>query len=179
MAESNNPFLSSAIDTLKTHKGLADRAIAQVSNARLHESLDDDTNSIVVIMKHIAGNLRSRWTDFLTSDGEKEWRNRDREFVDDFESRDELYEFWESGWTCVFDALESLTDHDLQKVIFIRGVEHTVPLAISRSVGHTCYHVGQILLLARHHVGNHWTTLTIPKGEGESERYNRENWGPS
>lgn len=178
MTNSENQFLLSAIDTLRTHKNLADRAIVQVANSKMHEPIDDATNSIVIIMKHVAGNLRSRWTEFLTSDGEKDWRNRDSEFVDDFQTRDELMEYWESGWACVFKTIEALTEDDLRKVVFIRGVEHSVPLAISRSVGHTCYHVGQIVLLARHHAGNDWTTLTIPKGEGESEQYNRENWGP-
>lgn len=168
-------LLDAAIQTLQSHKGWADRAIAQLPDAKLHEPLDENTNSIVVIMKHVAGNLLSRWTDFLTADGEKPWRNRDDEFVDDFTDRAALLAYWEKGWACLFDSLGQLQSEDLAKTVFIRGEPHTVVLALQRSLGHTCYHVGQIIQLARHHAGDNWTTLTIARGQ--SEQFNREHWG--
>lgn len=169
-------FVSASIQAFRANRELAQRAIDQVSDEKLHLAIDENTNSIVVIMKHVSGNLRSRWTDFLSSDGEKDWRNRDSEFVDDFQSRAQLMEVWNRGWDCLFDSMEQLDDVDLDREVTIRGIPHTVPDAIARSLGHTCYHVGQIVLLARHHAGDQWETLTIPKGE--SEQFNRENWGP-
>jgi uncharacterized damage-inducible protein DinB len=169
-------FLSAITGTFESNKRLAERAIEQVSDDKLQIALDENTNSIAVTMKHVAGNLISRWTDFLTSDGEKPWRNRDDEFVDTFSSRAELLEYWERGWACLFDALCGLTPEDLQATITIRGEPHTVPLAIERSLGHTCYHVGQIVQVARIHAGERWKTLTIPKGG--SQQFNETNWGP-
>jgi hypothetical protein len=163
-----------ALATFQYHKNLADRAVVQVSDDALRRSLDEHTNSIAVIMKHVAGNLRSRWTDFLTSDGEKPWRNRDDEFVDTFATRDELMAAWEAGWQCAFDALAALSADDLARSVTVRGEVHSVALAVERSVGHTCYHVGQIVLLARHWAGEQWTTLTIARGG--SEAYNHAAW---
>jgi hypothetical protein len=169
-------FLSAIVNAFEGNKRLADRAVVQVPDEKLHIALDANTNSIAVIMKHVAGNLISRWTDFLTTDGEKPWRNRDDEFVDVFASREELLAYWERGWICLFDALNRLNEDDLARTVAIRGEPHTVPLALARSLGHTCYHVGQIVQVARIHVGDNWNTLTIPRGG--SEQYNRENWGP-
>jgi hypothetical protein len=168
-------FLSSAINAFEANKRLADRAVEQVPEDKLHAALDKNTNSIAVIMKHIAGNLLSRWTDFLTTDGEKPERNRDGEFVDAFGSRAELLEFWERGWACLLTALRSLRPDDLAKTVLIRGEPHSVPLALERSLGHTCYHIGQIVQLARFHAGEHWKTLTIPRGG--SEQFNKQSWG--
>jgi hypothetical protein len=126
-------------------------------------------------MKQIAGNLASRWTDFLTTDGEKPSRNRDGEFVDTFGSRAELLEAWERGWACLLTALKSLMPEDLGKTVMIRGEPHSVPLALERSLGHTCYHVGQIVQVARIHAGKKWDTLTIPRGG--SDEFNKANWG--
>ena len=126
-------------------------------------------------MKHVAGNLLSRWTDFLTTDGEKPWRTRDDEFVDSFHSRAELLECWERGWGCLLATLKSLKPEDLDKTVLIRGELHSVPLALARSLGHTCYHIGQIVQVARIHAGARWSTLTIPKGG--SEQFNKANWG--
>jgi hypothetical protein len=137
-----NEFLSAITSTFESNKQLADRAIEQLPDEKLHLALDDHTNSIAVIMKHVAGNLISRWTDFLTSDGEKPWRNRDDEFVDTFASRAELLEYWEQGWAGLFAALGELETEDLQATVTIRGDPHSVPLAIERSLGHTCYHIG-------------------------------------
>lgn len=131
-------FLSSIINAFEANKGLADRAVEQVPDDKLHAALDPNTNSIAVIMKHVAGNLLSRWSDFLTTDGEKPWRNRDDEFVDTFRSRAELLEFWERGWACLLTALRGLKREGLDKMVLIRGEPHSVQLAL----GHACYHVG-------------------------------------
>jgi hypothetical protein len=168
-------FLSAITNAFEANKRMADRAIAQVPDDKLHTALDANTNSIAVIMKHIAGNLISRWTDCLTTDGEKPWRNRDDEFVDSFGSRSEVLELWERGWACLLGALKSLTREDLEKTIRIRGEPHSVPLALERSLGHTCYHIGQIVQAARIHAGETWNTLTIPRGA--SEQFNKEHWG--
>jgi len=168
-------FMSSTINAFEANKRLADRAVEQVSVDKLHVALDENTNCIAVIMKHIAGNLISRWTDFLTTDGEKPVRNRDSEFVDSFSSRAELLEYWERGWACLLETLKSLKPDDLGKSVLIRGEPHSVPLALERSLGHTCYHIGQIVLIARIQAGDHWKTLTIPRGG--SEQFNKANWG--
>ncbi|QDU08362.1 DUF1572 family protein [Gimesia aquarii] len=173
--DTTGQFMSSIINVFETHKRMTERAVEQVPDEKLHTALDEHTNSIAVIMKHVAGNLISRWTDFLTTDGEKSWRNRDDEFVDSFKSRAEIMEYWERGWSCVLEALKSLTAEDLEKTVSIRGEAHTVPLAIERSLGHTCYHVGQIVQVARIQAGDDWHTLTIPRGE--SEQFNKANWG--
>jgi hypothetical protein len=168
-------FVAAAIKAFEGNKRLADRAVAQVPDDKLRTSLDANTNSIAVIVKHVAGNLVSRWTDFLASDGEKPERNRDDEFVDTFADRQEMLDFWERGWARLFETLKSLRVDDLAKTVLIRGEPHSVPLAIQRSLGHTCYHVGQIVQLARVQAGGAWETLTIARGG--SERYNRANWG--
>lgn len=172
-----NEYLAAILNTFQANKRYADRAIEQVDDDNLHIALGETGNSIAVIMKHIAGNLISRWTDFLTTDGEKPTRHRDTEFVDTFTSRAEVLDFWERGWACLFDTLNDLSDEDLEKTVTIRGVPHSVPLALARSLGHTCYHIGQIVEIARFHAGEAWTTLSVPRGQ--SEQYNRENWGTS
>ena len=168
-------FLSAIINAFQANKRLADRAVEQVPNDKLHVALDANTNSIAVIMKHVAGNLTSRWTDFLTTDGEKPGRNRDDEFVASFGSRAELLDSWERGWTCLLTTLRSLKPEDLGKTVLIRGEPHSVPLALERSLGHSCYHIGQIVQGARIHAGQKWNTLTIPRGE--SEQFNQQHWG--
>ncbi len=168
-------FLTAVINAFEANKRLADRAVAQVSDDKLHVPLDANTNSIAVIMKHVAGNLTSRWTDFLTTDGEKPWRNRDDEFVDSFAGRAAVLDCWERGWACLFTALRGLTRDDLDRTVLIRGEPHSVPLALARPLGHTCYHVGQIVQVARVHAGELWDTLTIPRSG--SEQFNQANWG--
>jgi uncharacterized damage-inducible protein DinB len=168
-------FMSAISNAFQANKRLADRAVEQVPDNKLQVALGENTNSIAVIMKHVAGNLISRWTDFLTTDGEKPGRNRNEEFVDSFQSRAELLEFWERGWACLQETLKSLTPEDFGKTVLIRGEPHSVPLALERSLGHTCYHIGQIVHVARIHAGGQWKTLTIPRGE--SEKFNKENWG--
>src|SRR5262249_12548015 len=130
-------FMAASINAFEANKRLADRAVEQVPDDRFHTALDANTNSIAVIMKHIAGNLMSRWTDFLTTDGEKPWRNRDDEFVDTFRSREEVLEYWERGWACLLRTLKSLKPEDLGKTVMIRGEPHAVPPALERSLGHT------------------------------------------
>lgn len=166
--------IDGALSSFRANKGWADKAISQLPDEKLHVALDANTNCIAVIMKHVAGNLLSRWTDFLTTDGEKPWRNRDDEFIDSFKSRDELLALWNSGWQRLFDSLESLTPADLLKTVTIRGEPHSVPLAIERSLGHSCYHVGQIMLIARILAGDNWTTITIPRGA--SAGFNQRVW---
>ena len=172
----SHELLEATLVTMRRNKDWAEKAIAQTSDQNMHRTLSDDTNSIVVIMKHVSGNLQSRWTDFLTTDGEKDWRDRDNEFVDDFESREQLMDYWNKGWDCFLGTLDSLNENDLGKEVFIRGEPHSVRLAIQRSVGHTCYHVGQIILLARiMFEGKNWNTISIPKGG--SNQYNQSVWG--
>jgi hypothetical protein len=168
-------FLAATMNAFEANKRLADRAVEQVPDDRLHVALDANTNSIAVIMKHVAGNLLSRWNDFLTTDGEKPWRDRDGEFVDTFGSRAELLEHWELGWACLRATVQSLKPEDLGKTVLIRGEPHSVPLALERSLGHTCYHIGQIVQVARILAGDRWQTLTIPRGG--SEQFNQANWG--
>jgi hypothetical protein len=174
-AEVGKALIDGALAAFRSNKGWADKAIAQLSDDRLHAALDPNTNSIAVIMKHVAGNLLSRWTEFLTSDGEKPWRNRDEEFVDTLTTRDELTAYWESGWQRLLDSLADLTPDDLGKTVTIRGEPHSVPLAIQRSLAHCAYHVGQIVLIARILAGDHWTTITIPRGA--SATFNQKVWG--
>jgi len=168
-------FMAAIVNAFEANKRLADRAIEQVPDDKLRVALDENTNSIAVIIKHVAGNLASRWTDFLTTDGEKPQRNRDGEFVDSFGSRAELLESWEHGWACLLKTLKSLKSEDFEKTEMIRGEPHSVPLALERSLGHTCYHIGQIVQVARIHAGKNWKTLTIPRGG--SEKFNKENRG--
>jgi hypothetical protein len=166
-----SPILSAAIDELQKIKKLADKSIAQLSDEQLHATLDPEANSVAVLMRHMAGNMRSRWIDFLTSDGEKPDRMRDQEFEDPGQSREELLAEWEHGWQCVFDALTPLGDADLQRMVMIRGEAHSVYKAISRQVAHYSGHAYQILLLAKHMLGPDWKTLSIPRGQ--SEEFNR------
>jgi hypothetical protein len=163
-SNASTEWLEAAQLSFQYHKSLADRAIAQVSDAALHQAVDAETNSIAVIVQHLSGNLASRWTDFLTTDGEKPSRDRDREFVDANASRAELLAAWEGAWNQLFASLAALVPNDLQRTVTIRGEAHSIPLAIQRSLAHTSYHIGQIVLLARHWAGDQWTTLTIPRG---------------
>jgi uncharacterized damage-inducible protein DinB len=163
--------------TFRSNKKLADRAIAQVTDEALRRPLAAEVNSIATIMKHVAGNLRSRWTDVLTSDGEKPWRNRDEEFIDRYANRAELLADWESGWATLFSTLDSLRSADLAATISISGEAQSLALAAMRSLSHISYHVGQIVHIARIHAGDRWETLTIERGG--SVEYNHRTWGPA
>jgi hypothetical protein len=167
--------IDAALASFRANKNWADKAIGQLPDEKLHIALDPNTNSIAVIMKHVGGNLLSRWTEFLTTDGEKPTRNRDNEFVDSLGSRGELMDYWNAGWQRLFDTLESLAPSDLSQTVLIRGEPHSVPLAIERSLAHCGYHVGQIILIARILAGENWTTITIPRGA--SAAFNQRVWG--
>ena len=164
-------YVEDALAVFRQYKLLGERAMAQVSDAQLFTSLDVESNSIAIIVKHITGNMRSRWTDFLTTDGEKPNRNRDSEFVDPPATREALMREWEDGWARVFGAIEPLTDADLGRVVTIRGEAHSVMQAINRQLAHYPQHVGQIVLLAKHYAGEQWQTLSVARNK--SAEFNR------
>ena len=147
----------------------------QVGDEQLYETLDGEMNSIAIIVKHMAGNMRSRWTDFLTSDGEKPDRNRDTEFLDAAADRAGVMAMWEHGWSILFRALEAISDADLTRTVMIRGEAHSVMQAINRQIAHYSYHCGQIVFLAKHFQGSRWKTLSLPRGasSGFNERVRR------
>ncbi len=155
--------LKDSIDLLHYYKRLADRAISQVSDEALSATIDGESNSIAIIVKHLAGNMRSRWTDFLNSDGEKPDRDRDSEFEEPPKSREELLALWESGWQLAFEALAPLSEEDLTRTAYIRTEAHSVMQTIHRQVAHYAYHVGQIVFIAKHFAGPDWNALTIPR----------------
>ena len=159
-------YLDESVFQLRKLKGQADKAMAQVDDAQFFTPLDADANSIAIIVKHVAGNMRSRWTDFLTSDGEKPDRDRDSEFEREHaDTRDAVLARWEAGWDLLFSTLTSLQPNDLGKTVAIRGEPHTVVQAINRQVSHYASHVGQIVLLAKHFAGPGWQTLSIQKNK--------------
>jgi hypothetical protein len=168
----SSPIVETTISELRKVKALADKAIAQLADDQLWTRVDPESNSVAVIMRHMAGNMRSRWTDFRTSDGEKPDRHRDQEFEDTTQSRSQLLEEWEDGWRRVFDALTPLSDADLQEIVYIREEPHTIYKAIVRQIAHYAGHVYQILFVAKHLKGAEWQTLSIPRGK--SEEFNRK-----
>jgi len=162
-------YLEEAVRSLRGHKRLAEGAMNQLADPELFQIIDPESNSVAIIVKHIAGNMHSRWTDFLTSDGEKPDRNRDQEFIiDEQTSREDLVAMWERGWQCVFETLQSLRPEDLSRIVTIRGQEHTVLQAISRALAHYAYHTGQIVFLAKHLKSSEWKTLSVPRGKSEA-----------
>ena len=163
--EFTTSYVKDSTDLFRYYKKLADRAMEQVPDDGLFTTLDAESNSIAIIVKHLAGNMRSRWTYFLTSDGEKPDRKRDSEFEAPPATRAELLAMWESSWKIVFDSLSPLTDADLSRTIYIRGEAHSVMQAINRQLGHYAYHVGQIVYLAKHFAGPGWKSLTVPRGK--------------
>lgn len=165
-----NDYINSVKKQFEMYKVLGERAMAQVPDDKLFWQYNDDSNSIATIVKHLAGNMLSRWTDFLTTDGEKEWRDREAEFDNDIKSRAELMDIWNKGWACLFSAINQVTDDDLQRLIYIRNMGHTVMEAINRQVTHYPYHVGQIVFIAKMVSGSEWVSLSIPRSE--SKKYN-------
>lgn len=166
-----NSYLADSLSLFRHYQNLAERAMAQVSDEKLFEALGVESNSIAVIVKHMAGNMRSRWTDFLATDGEKPDRHRDTEFEDPPKTRAELMTMWNAGWTCVYSALEPLTDADVTRTVTIRGEAHSVMQAINRQVGHYAYHVGQIVFVAKHLGSAEWKSLSVPRrGSAEFNR---------
>lgn len=165
MSDFLSNFHNDAVQSFRSYKNMAERAIEQVSEEEFFKTIDAEANSIAVIVKHIAGNIHSRWKDFLTTDGEKETRNRDTEFVLVDDTRESLMEFWETGWQTLFDNIEPLTTDDFSKTIAIRGEPHTIVEAINRQLTHYSYHIGQIVFLAKHYRSTEWKTLSVPKNK--------------
>jgi hypothetical protein len=166
-------YIDEAFRSLRGHKRLADGAMAQISDEQFFAAPDPESNSVAVIVKHLAGNMRSRFTNFLTSDGEKPDRNRDREFVmHDDSKREEVLTSWEKNWQLVFETLNSLHPEDLERTVTVRGQQQSAMQAINRQVVHYAYHVGQIVFLAKHWKGAEWKTLSVAKGQ--SEQFNPE-----
>lgn len=164
----SNNYLQSAIQQFEYYKSLGDKTFLQIAPENLFWQYNDDSNSIAVIINHLYGNMLSRWTDFLTSDGEKEWRNRDKEFLNEVTTKEELLQRWEAGWKCLFDALHSITEADLDKEILIRNQKHTIAEAINRQLAHYPYHIGQIVFLGKMLSNNNWKSLSIPKGQSDA-----------
>lgn len=158
-------YLKDAIEAFRNYKRMAEKSIAQVSDEEFFHALDEEANSIAVIVKHIAGNQRSRWRDFLTSDGEKADRHRDTEFELKDETRESLMEYWERSWQTLFDAIEPLTAEDFERRVLIREEPHTIVEAINRQLTHYAYHIGQIVFLAKHFKSKDWKTLSVPRGK--------------
>lgn len=167
-------FLSSINKQFVYYKSLGDKCFEQINDEQVFELLGPESNSIASIVKHMHGNMMSRWTDFRKSDGEKTWRNRDQEFDHDIPSKKELLEKWEEGWACLFAALNSLKTEDLEKEVFIRNMGHTITEAINRQLAHYAYHVGQIVFISKTIRGDSWETLSIAKGA--SKEYNDEKF---
>ena len=159
-----NEYLKDAIGSFKAYKKLAEKAIEQVTDQELFVTLDEEGNSMAVVMKHMAGNMLSRWTDFLTSDGEKPDRNRDMEFViEEGTTKEAVLAYWERGWQAVFAAVEPLQPQDFERTVSIRGEAHTIVQAINRQLTHYSYHVGQIVFLAKHFRSSQWKSLSVPR----------------
>lgn len=155
------------LDEYRRYRVIGDKALAQVADEALNRIIGEDNNSIAIIVRHVSGNLRSRFTDFLTSDGEKSWRDRDAEFIDATYDREGVEQMWAEGFQVVEAALAALTDADLARQITIRGVAHTVHEALCRSIAHTASHTGQIVLLARIASAGNWQWISIPKGKSQ------------
>ncbi|MDN5204475.1 DUF1572 domain-containing protein [Fulvivirgaceae bacterium BMA10] len=169
-----NNYLESIIKQFEYYKQLGEKAIDQVNDEQLNWQFNPESNSIATIVKHLWGNMLSRWTDFLNTDGEKEWRNREAEFDNDISERNELMQKWEEGWDCLLNSLNSLKEDDLEKIIYIRNQGHTVVEAINRQLAHYSYHIGQVVFLARMLAGGDWKSLSIPRGK--SQQYNAQKF---
>lgn len=167
-------YLSSIIKQFEYYKSLGNKTFNQLTFEDMQWQSNADSNSIAIIVKHIAGNMLSRWTNFLTEDGEKEWRKRDDEFIDSFNSIEDLMAAWESGWLCLFNAIKPLNDSNLERIIYIRNQGHTITEAINRQLAHYAYHIGQMVLLGKLIKGEDWQSLSIPKGN--SLKYNEDKF---
>ena len=169
-----NDYLESVKKQFEYYKMLGDKTFSQLEDEKLFWQYHNDSNSIATIVKHLWGNMLSRWTDLLTTDGEKEWRNRDSEFENDILTRQELIDKWEEGWKCLFHTINTLASDDLEKEIYIRNQGHSVTEAINRQLAHYPYHIGQIVFIGKMICENNWTSLSIPKGN--SNAYNAEKF---
>ena len=171
--EINNSYLESTKKQFLYYKLLGEKAMEQLEPNQLFASINEDTNSIATIIKHISGNMLSRWTDFLTTDGEKEWRNRDSEFDDSIKTKEEVLEIWNKGWECFLNALNSLKSNQLSDIIYIRNEGHTVVEAINRQLAHYPYHIGQIVFYAKMLKKEDSTSLSIPKNKSNNYNYDK------
>jgi len=167
-------YLDSARRQFAMYKQLGEKAMAQIDDSALAWQANEDSNSIGMIVKHMWGNMMSRWTDFLTTDGEKTWRQRDAEFENDVTGRDAIMQKWNEGWQCLFNALDSITDDDLQRIIYIRNEGHTILEAINRQIAHYAYHVGQIVYVSKLNIKGEWHSLSIPRNK--SAEYNNSKF---
>lgn len=170
----NTTYLESIRKQFEYYKMLGDKTIDQLPDDKLFWQYNDESNSIAIIVKHLYGNMLSRWTDFLTTDGEKEWRNRDAEFENNINSKETLIEMWVEGWKCLFNTLNLLKADDLNRIIYIRNEGHTVLEAINRQLAHYPYHVGQMVFIGKMICNEKWISLSIPKGNSSS--YNKEKF---
>ena len=167
-------YMPSAIKQFEYYKLLGDKTFEQLNNHQFFWTPNKEDNSIAIIIKHISGNMRSRWTNFLTEDGEKEWRNRDDEFLNSFTSQEEVIAYWETGWQCLFNALNSVTEKNSDTIVYIRNQGHSITEAINRQLCHYSYHVGQIVFLGKFLTGDNWNSLSVAKGN--SKEYNAEKF---
>jgi len=167
-------YLTSITKQFEYYKQLGEKTFEQLKDDELMYKYNEESNSIAIIVQHLWGNMMSRWTDFLTADGEKEWRKRDEEFETQVITKDEMLGKWNEGWKCLFDALTSLKEDDLEKTIYIRNQGHSAADAINRQLAHYCYHVGQIVFLGKMLAHDHWKSLSIPKNQ--SKEYNSEKF---
>jgi len=170
----DNSFLTSSIKQFQYYKLLGDKTFEQLDFQHMQKEFAEDSNSVCIVVKHMVGNMLSRWTNFLTEDGEKTWRQRDKEFEDTYNSKEDVLNAWKEGWDCVFNALKPLTEDHLEQLVYIRNQGHTVTEAINRQLAHYAYHVGQIVLLGKLLKGSQWKSLSIPKGK--SKDYNAEKF---
>lgn len=170
----NSIYLESIKKQFQYYKTIAEKAIEQLEEHQLFEAKNEDNNSIATIIKHLSGNMLSRWTDFLTSDGEKEWRNRDAEFENNLQTKASVLKEWSKGWNCFFEAIDGLKPENLSEIIYIRNEGHTVLEAINRQLAHYPYHIGQIVFIAKQLKNSEWNSLSIPKNN--SDKYNSDKF---
>lgn len=167
-------YLTSIIKQFEYYQSLGQKTIDQVADESLFWQPNAESNSIAMVVKHLHGNMLSRWTEFLTSDGEKVWRQRDEEFENDLEDREELQNIWNEGWECLYSAIRPLNTTDLERIVYIRNMGHTVTEALNRQLAHYAYHVGQIVFLGKLIQDDRWQSLSVPKGQ--SKAYNQEKF---
>jgi len=169
-----NSYLSSIIKQSNYYKSIGEKTFEQLTNEELHTEFATDSNSIAIIVKHMVGNMLSRFTNFLTEDGEKSWRHRDQEFIDTLTTREQLLEAWTKGWNCTLNAITPLKSKDLEHIVYIRNQGHTITEALNRQLAHYAYHTGQIVLLGKILKGEDWKSLSIPKGK--TVEYNKDKF---
>jgi len=169
-----NSYLPSIIKQFEYYKSLGEKTFHQLTDEQIHWQYNSESNSIAIITKHIVGNMLSRWTNFLTEDGEKTWRERDQEFENSYANKDEMWQAWKKGWDCLFEAIKHLKDDQLEGIVYIRNQGHTVTEAVNRQLAHYASHIGQIIFLGKMILGSDWQSLSIPKGKSLS--YNQEKF---